>query len=119
MMYEPCSSLRSPGEILCGSSFIQLGKSVSNQFRPSVQTRRYPPVSPLIQRIDRSIVGISLGAFAVPGDVLAEVAVGFGAVVAEALKHIEADFFALLEFLDGGHPIVEVRDHVDPRARRP
>ena len=45
------------------SAFSQLSKSVMNQLRPSVQTRRYPPVSPFIQ-LERSIhFFISLGRF--------------------------------------------------------
>src|SRR5438034_9349008 len=58
-IHDPCSSERFSAEIFGGSCLSQLGKSVSNQFRPSVQTRRYPPVSPLIQ-LARSIhCGIS------------------------------------------------------------
>lgn len=54
-----------------------------------------------------------VGAFSVPGEILAEVAVGFGAVVSEAFEDIEADFFIAAEVFDGGHPFVEAGERVD------
>ena len=52
-------------------------------------------------------------ALAVPGQVLGQVAVAFGAVIAEAFQHIQTHFFRTLEIRHSRHDLIESRNEVN------
>src|SRR5207245_877826 len=58
-------------------------------------------------------VGQLIRALAIPGEVFGEVAIRFGAVIAEAAEDIDANFLTLAKLRDCREELEELRDEVD------